>query len=126
MTYTEWTEKSRAYEAYQQASERCEKAFHPATIATRAWTKPGSTETRHYLDRTDIATAAGLDTEANSLAGVEDNISKTNIRRILAHIDQAKYWVDADGGLHSLPATGAHWTYIEAIESGIRAATITR
>lgn len=40
MTYTEWTETSKAYQAYREASERCAKAFAPA-------------EERQAEDRTD-------------------------------------------------------------------------
>lgn len=29
MTYTEWTETSKAYQAYREASERCAAAFAP-------------------------------------------------------------------------------------------------
>ncbi|MEU6858811.1 hypothetical protein AB0B28_08060 [Glycomyces sp. NPDC046736] len=125
-TTPEWAANSQVYADYLAASTRCAAAFAPAPqIRTNAWTHPGTGEVRYYLDTDDLAAAAGYDPAARVLAGVDEHLSKNNVRHIADYLYRAKFWVDAAGVLHQ-NATGLHFTYREAFEAAIDRADIIR
>lgn len=107
-TYTTWKRTSAAFNTYLAASTACKAAFAPAPAPVApqlsAWRKPGTTQTRRYIN--NVKDIVGLELtryRSGNVSGASLNgsyVSNAEGCRIGAACNDAKFWIDEAGTLH--------------------------